>query len=160
MLWPALAAVPLVGIQGGLGALTVWQELPPEIVATHLLLAMIVLTVMAATALGMFTEVRGGTSASERAAATRVGQRAAVALILFAAVVCGWAATWARAEPRRRARCWPTCNGGIFPGADDQQITHMTHRYLAALLHGAARVDGGGGVARAGDASLGACTPQ
>ena len=133
VLWPALAAVPLVGIQGGLGALTVWQELPPEIVATHLLLAMAILTVMAATALGMYMEVRGGTPLPERAAATRVGQRAAVALILFAAVV--WMGGYL-GESGASTACegWPTCNGGILPGADDQQITHMTHRYLAALL--------------------------
>ena len=133
VLWPALAAVPLVGIQGGLGALTVWQELPPEIVATHLLLAMAILTVMAATALGMYTEVRGGTPLAERTVATRVGQRAAVALILFAAVV--WMGGYL-GESGASTACegWPTCNGGILPGADDQQITHMTHRYLAALL--------------------------
>lgn len=133
VLWPALAAIPLVGIQGGLGALTVWRELPPEIVATHLLLAMAILTVMAATALGMFTEVRGGPPPGERGAALRVGQRAAVTLLLFAAVV--WMGGYL-GESGASTACegWPTCNGGIFPGADDQQITHMTHRYLAALL--------------------------
>ena len=133
VLWPALATVPLVGIQGALGALTVWRELPPEIVATHLLLAMAILTVMAATALGMYTELRGGTRAAEQGAALRVAQRAAVALVLFAAVV--WMGGYL-GESGASTACegWPTCNGGILPGADDQQITHMTHRYLAALL--------------------------
>ena len=122
-----------MGIQGGLGALTVWQELPPAIVATHLLLAMTILTVMAATALGMYTEVRGGTPAAERAAATRVGQRAAVAAH---PVRGGGVDGRLPGESGASTACegWPTCNGGIFPGADDQQITHMTHRYLAALL--------------------------
>lgn len=133
VLWPALLTVPLVGIQGALGAVTVWEELPPEIVATHLLLAMVILTVMAATALGMFNEVRGGAPPGERAAALRVAQRSAIALILFAAVV--WMGGYL-GESGGSTACegWPTCNGGIFPGADDQQITHMTHRYLAALL--------------------------
>ena len=132
-LWPAVAAVPLVGIQGVLGAITVWEELPPEIVATHLLLAMAILTVMAATALGMFNELRGGAPPEERSAALRVGQRAAVTLVLFAAVV--WMGGYL-GESGGSTACegWPTCNGAVFPGADDQQITHMTHRYLAALL--------------------------
>ncbi len=133
VIWPAIAAVPLVGIQGLLGAITVWEELPAEIVATHLLLAMLILTVMAATALGMFNEMRGGIPPAQRAAAWRVGQRAAVALVLFAAVV--WMGGFL-GESGGSTACegWPLCSGGVFPGADDQQITHMTHRYLAALL--------------------------
>ena len=133
VLWPAIAAVPLVGIQGVIGAITVWEELPPEIVATHLLLAMVILTVMAATALGMFNEIRGGIPPEQRAAAWRVGQRAIVTLVLFAAVV--WMGGYL-GESGGSTACegWPLCNGGVFPGADDQQITHMVHRYLAALL--------------------------
>ena len=132
-LWPAIAAVPLVGIQGVIGAITVWEELPPEIVATHLLLAMVILTVMAATALAMFNEIRGGIPPEQRAAAWRVGRRAIVTLVLFAAVV--WMGGYL-GESGGSTACegWPLCNGGVFPGADDQQITHMVHRYLAALL--------------------------
>ncbi len=133
VLWPAIAAVPLVGIQGLIGAITVWEELPAEIVATHLLLAMAILTVMAATALAMFNEVRGGIPPDQRAAAWRVGQRAIVALVLFAAVV--WMGGYL-GESGGSTACegWPLCSGGVLPGADDQQITHMVHRYLAALL--------------------------
>ncbi|MXX19057.1 MAG: heme A synthase [Dehalococcoidia bacterium] len=133
VLWPAIAAVPLVGIQGVIGAITVWEELPAEIVATHLLLAMAILTVMAATALAMFNEVRGGIPPAQSAAAWRVGQRAIVALVLFAAVV--WMGGYL-GESGGSTACegWPLCSGGVFPGADDQQITHMVHRYLAALL--------------------------
>lgn len=133
VLWPAIAAVPLVGIQGVIGAITVWEELPAEIVATHLLLAMAILTVMAATALAMFNEVRGGIPPEQRAAAWRVGQRAIVTLALFAAVV--WIGGYL-GESGGSTACegWPLCSGGVFPGADDQQITHMVHRYLAALL--------------------------
>jgi len=133
VLWPAIAAVPLVGIQGLIGAITVWEELPAEIVATHLLLAMAILTVMAATALAMFNEIRGGIPPDQRAAAWRVGQRAIVALVLFAAVV--WIGGYL-GESGGSTACegWPLCSGGVLPGADDQQITHMVHRYLAALL--------------------------
>ena len=135
VLWPALAAVASRGdIRAGWGHSRSGRSFPPEIVATHLLLAMTILTVLAATALGMFTEVRGGTSASESVAATRVGQRAAVALHPVRGRWCGWAATWERAEPRRRAKAGPPATAASSLAADDQQITHMTHRYLAALL--------------------------
>ena len=132
-LWAALAAVPLVGIQGGLGALTVARELPPEIVATHLLLAVVILSVMAAAALGMHAEMRGGMATAERAAALRVARRAGLALAFFAAVV--WVGGWL-GESGAATACegWPACNGGILPGPDDQQIAHMAHRYLAAAL--------------------------
>ena len=129
----ALATVPLVGLQGGLGALTVLRELPPEIVATHLLLAMAILTVMATAALGMQAELRGGPTSSQQAGALRVAQRAALALALFAAVV--WMGGYL-GESGAATACegWPACSGGLLPGADDQQITHMAHRYLAAAL--------------------------
>jgi heme A synthase len=29
---------------------------------------------------------------------------------------------------------WPLCNGAALPGANEQEVTHMVHRYLAALL--------------------------
>ena len=29
---------------------------------------------------------------------------------------------------------WPLCNGGALPGSDDQEITHMAHRYLAGAF--------------------------
>lgn len=132
-LWAALAAVPLVGVQGGLGALTVARELPPEIVATHLLLAVVILSVMAAAALGMDAELRGGVAPDGRAAALRVARRAGLALAFFTAVV--WVGGWL-GESGAATACegWPTCNGGVLPGADDQQIAHMAHRYLAAAL--------------------------
>lgn len=131
--WAALATVPLVGVQGGLGALTVARELPPEIVATHLLLAVAILSVMAAAAIGMHADMRGAPAPAERAAALRVARRAGLALALFAAVV--WMGGWL-GESGAATACegWPTCNGGVLPGADDQQIAHMAHRYLAAAL--------------------------
>jgi heme A synthase len=29
---------------------------------------------------------------------------------------------------------WPACNGSILPGANDQEITHMIHRYIAGAF--------------------------
>ncbi len=133
VLWAALITVPLVGLQGGLGALTVERELPPEIVATHLLLAMLILTFLAIVALGMQIEVQGGPGSGQRQAGLRIAHRAAAAIVLFAVVV--WVGGY-MGESGASTACegWPACNGGILPGNDDQQITHMAHRYLAAAL--------------------------
>ncbi|MBH77102.1 MAG: hypothetical protein CL897_02570 [Dehalococcoidia bacterium] len=133
VLLPATMAIPLVGIQGGLGAITVVRELPPEVVATHLLLAMVILTVMAATALGIFNAMREGIPPEQRRSAFRISQRSMMALVFVAAVV--WIGGYL-GESGASTACegWPTCNGGIFPSADDQQIFHMIHRYLAGLL--------------------------
>ncbi|MGH2610828.1 MAG: COX15/CtaA family protein, partial [Tepidiformaceae bacterium] len=54
--WAAVLAVPLVGFQGLLGAITVVRELPPEVVATHLLTAMVILTFEIVVAIGMWAE--------------------------------------------------------------------------------------------------------
>jgi heme A synthase len=29
---------------------------------------------------------------------------------------------------------WPLCNGSALPAADEQEVTHMVHRFLAGLL--------------------------
>ena len=88
---------------------------------------------MAATALGMYTEAprgdaRGGAGSGGCACAAGGGGARAVR---GGGVIGGYLG-----ESGASTACegWPTCNGGILPGADDQQITHMTHRYLAALL--------------------------
>ena len=116
VLWPALAAVPLVGIQGGLGALTVWQELPPEIVATHLLLAMTILTVMAATALGMFTGGPGRqVSVGERGGDTGRTAGSGGAHPVRGGGVDGRLPGRER-PPRRRARAGPPATAVSSPG--------------------------------------------
>lgn len=132
--WTAMLAVPLVVLQGILGAITVWTELPPEIVATHLLTAMLVLSCQLAVAVSMYAEDpdRRATFASLARARTRpAGTLAVAALIWMAAVL--WVGGY-MAESGASTACadWPTCNGfAMLPGADDQEITHMVHRYLA-----------------------------
>jgi heme A synthase len=127
----ALLAVPMVGIQGLLGAITVWRELPPEIVATHLVFAMLVLACELAVAWGMFLE----DPSRKRLTAIRsgAGKPALAAIVWLAAVM--WVGGY-MAESGASTACtgWPTCNGSVLPGADDQEITHMIHRYIAGLF--------------------------
>ncbi len=130
--WLATATVPLVGFQGLLGAITVVRELPPEIVATHLVTAMLVLSCVVTVAVAMWLEDERHEAYAERA---RAVVRAPGA---WALAGLGWLAVtfWVggyMAESGAATACsgWPLCNGGVLPAADDQEITHMLHRYLA-----------------------------
>jgi heme A synthase len=136
VMWAAILAVPLVGFQGILGAITVKRELPPEIVATHLLTAMIVLTFEIFVAVGMWAE---DPARKERFAAIDAAARRRLGLLSVAAL--GWLSVtlWVggyMSESGASTACsgWPLCNGGALPANDDHEITHMLHRYLAGAL--------------------------
>lgn len=136
-LWTAIAAVPLVGIQGLLGALTVVRELPPEVVATHLVTAMLVLACELCVAWSMWME---DPDRRARVAGVRTAvERRAVAVVALASL--GWLAgvMWVggyMTESGAATACsgWPACNGSVLPAANDHEITHMVHRYVAGLL--------------------------
>jgi heme A synthase len=63
----------------------------------------------------------------------RIGQLAFVALGWLAVTM--WIGGY-MTESGASTACtgWPTCNGSVLPGNDDQEITHMVHRYLAGAL--------------------------
>jgi heme A synthase len=130
--WTAFATVPLVGFQGILGAITVIRELPPEIVATHLVTAMLVLLCQLGVAWSMYREdpSRRAPSAAERERGRQVAILAVAALLWLA--VTFWVGGY-MAESGAATACegWPTCNGSLLPANDHQEITHMAHRYLA-----------------------------
>lgn len=135
IVWTSIIAVPMVGIQGILGAITVYRELPPEIVATHLVFAMIVLAFELAVFVSMYLE---DPDHSERmmslaSAPRRPGAIAFAGMIWLAAVM--WIGGY-MAEFGASTACsgWPLCNGSALPSNDDQEIIHMVHRYLAGLL--------------------------
>lgn len=131
--WAAIVCVPLVGFQGILGAITVQRELPPEIVATHLVTAMLVLTCEAIVAYSMYVESRGTGGARPPGIERRLGILALGATAWLAVVM--WIGGYL-GESGGSTACsgWPLCNGSALPGSNDQEITHMVHRYLAALL--------------------------
>jgi heme A synthase len=136
VLWTAILTVPLVGLQGLLGALAVVRELPPEVVATHLLTAMIVLSFELVVAIGMTLD-----TASTRATTMARAQAAFRSPGFWALAAIGWLSItlWVggyMTESGGTTACdgWPLCNGSILPANDDQEITHMAHRYLAGLF--------------------------
>jgi heme A synthase len=136
VLWAATLAVPLVGLQGLLGAITVVRELPPEVVATHLLTAMIVLTFEIVVAVGMWSEDpdhRERFRSFDTPARRRLAVLSVAALAWLAAVI--WVGGY-MTESGASTACegWPLCNGSVTPASDDQEVTHMLHRYLAGAF--------------------------
>lgn len=135
IIWTSFIAVPLVGFQGVLGAITVYRELPPEIVATHLVTAMIVLGFELAVFIAMYLEDPDHQNrVAELAAASRLPGKTAVAAIAWLAAVMWIGGYMAESGASTACEGWPLCNGGVLPANDDQEITHMIHRYLAGLL--------------------------
>jgi heme A synthase len=133
--WVATATVPLVGFQGLLGAITVVRELPPEIVATHLVTAMLVLSCVVTVAVGMWMEDERHRGYFERTRGIgRVPGRWALAGLAWLAVTFWVGGYMAESGAATACSGWPLCNGGVLPGADDQEITHMIHRYLAGAF--------------------------
>lgn len=137
IVWVAFITVPLVGFQGILGAITVVRELPPEVVATHLVTAMIVLGCVIFVAIGMYMEDPEHREKVQAAAqvlqAKTLGRLAVASLVLM--VVLFWIGGY-MAESGAATACsgWPLCNGGALPANDHQEITHMLHRYLAGAF--------------------------
>ena len=135
IVWTATLTVPLVGFQGILGAITVKRELPPEIVATHLLTAMLVLSCEIAVAVAMYRADTGrATHVLGRDARSRpLGQLALVAVFWLAAVM--WIGGY-MTESGAATACkgWPLCNGSALPAPNDHEVTHMVHRYLAGAF--------------------------
>ena len=136
ILWTAIAVVPLVGFQGILGAITVKQELPPEVVASHLVTAMVVFSLELLVAFGMALQDRtdGGRLRQGDAAARRTIGLWALAATAWLAVVVWIGGYMAESGATTACSGWPACNGSILPGNNSQEITHMAHRFLAGGL--------------------------
>jgi heme A synthase len=135
ILWTATATVPLVGLQGFLGAITVWRELPPEIVATHLLLAMIILSLMVITAFGMYRSDPDRIEQNRlRQPTNRVIARLSMLSLLYFVLVLWIGGYMTESGAADACSGWPLCNSYFLPANDDQEITHMLHRYLAGAF--------------------------
>jgi heme A synthase len=134
--WTALLTVPLVGFQGILGAITVVRELPPEIVATHLLTAMVILSFELIVAIGMTFEPEGTrrSALARRQGALRRPGTWALAAIAWLAITLWVGGYMTESGAATACSGWPLCSGSVLPAANEHEVTHMLHRYLAALF--------------------------
>lgn len=124
----AAVVVPAVGIQGILGAITVLWELPPVIVATHLLTAYLILGALVVVAIEIQHEIEG-TPPEQALTGSRTGTAALVTLVILAGAV--WLGGYLP-ESGASSACpdWPACRGWDFLPADRQELFHMLHRYV------------------------------
>jgi len=128
----AVVIVPAVGIQGILGAITVLWELPPVIVATHLLTAYLILGALVAVAIEIEHEIQGAPP-SKSFVTSRTGTAALVTLVVLAAAV--WLGGYLP-ESGASSACpaWPACRGWDFLPGDRQELYHMLHRYVVVAF--------------------------
>jgi cytochrome c oxidase assembly protein subunit 15 len=119
-----LAAVLLV-IQILLGAITVWLDLPPAPVITHLVTAMLLL----ATLIVLTSETYGPGRAQVHDGAVRLAWWTAVAALVV--VLLG--ALTANLEAGPACQGFPLCNGAIIPSSNGNPLvhTHWAHRVAA-----------------------------
>ena len=129
ILWPALAAVGLVGFQAWLGRETVRLGNSGESVTAHLAaaLTLVALLVYLTVRAGYPARI-GGRGASQRFtlfAAFTTG--ATFALLLFGSHVTATASALVFPD-------WPLMNGSLLPAVTDVTAAHVLHRWVAAVV--------------------------
>jgi heme A synthase len=131
ILWPAIGSFVLVLVQAGIGAAVVKQELPPGLVAFHLVLATALLTLIVLITTTAFSLQRPLT----RPVFTRSFSNLAIvtsgcvlALMLLGSYVAG-------AHYGLACSGWPLCNGEVIPSYDAQSVQlHFAHRFMAGVV--------------------------
>jgi heme A synthase len=131
VLYPATAALILVAAQAALGGATVLHELPPELVALHLGVAMTFAALLLVTATAAFATTR---EIRPVRVSTTLGRATAVtAVLLFAVMIVG--SYMAGADYSLACSGWPLCNGQVIPTTHAVSVeVHFLHRLLAFTL--------------------------
>jgi heme A synthase len=129
--YPATAVMLLIVVQAWLGKETVERELPPEIVAVHLTMALTIVSVLALLTTTAFA-LEGQSSRLE--VSQRLG-RIAIAASAVTLVLMIVGSYVAGAGYGLACNGWPLCNGEVVPGADAASVqVHFLHRVLALVL--------------------------
>src|SRR5262245_17195244 len=130
--WLAFSAGLLLVAQIILGGVTVKKELPPEIVAAHLAVAMSFMGVLITTFI--ISRMRADRVEANREAGTSTfGRMAAItALVALATLVLG--SYISGTDASLACGGWPLCNGSIVPGGTSAEGLHWLHRIVAGIL--------------------------
>ena len=125
---PAIAAALLVPVQALLGAVVVWLELPPWIVAVHFVVGMLFLAATVVAAGRAWHRPVAASVAFVRTAWVGVG--ATLVLVSLGAAVVATHADQAC------GRQWPACNGGFASGGGLAvlQVAHRSFAYGVAAI--------------------------
>lgn len=139
VLWPSLAALVLVSVQAGLGALVVLQRLRAELVTAHLGLGMLVLaclvvvTVAASERATPASKVSRGRRGSRDRDVWFARAASAVAGLAFAQILMGGHVTGIGAGLAYTD--FPLMDGAVLPAvSSEQEAFHAAHRVLAYAL--------------------------
>lgn len=129
----ATGALPVLATQVVLGGITVRRELPPSIVATHLVTALSLLALLTIVAIAA-----GSVSQPRRALLAGNGGFALASLALVTAaltITVIWVGSYLT-ESGASFAClgWPRCNGSFFPEGSHLVRVHWLHRLLGAAL--------------------------
>jgi heme a synthase len=135
IIWAAGASLVILAVQVILGAITVQRELPPEIVATHLVTGLSLLATLIVITVASFLEPLQQSNVRVPGPTTAY---TAVAMALVLSTM--WLGAY-MTESGANFACdgWPRCNGAWIPEFNRLVAIHWTHRLLAAVL-GAALV--------------------
>ena len=131
ILYPSLLVLGLIIVQAGLGGAAVLNDLPPEIVAVHLGMALTILTLLALITMTSFAIHRG----VERPVVPLPLRR--VALVAAAGTLCLALVGSYVSGAGYGLACsgWPLCNNEVVPSADSASVqVHFLHRFLALVV--------------------------
>jgi protoheme IX farnesyltransferase len=128
---PPLVAAGFLGLEIILGAITVLYELPPEIVAIHLGVALTVLGLMLTATVSAFS-VGLNARVPDRISFTTPYMRLTWQTLVAIFIVLVSGAYVAGSASTKACQGWPLCNGMLFPVTLAQWI-HMTHRFIVCL---------------------------
>jgi cytochrome c oxidase assembly protein subunit 15 len=131
ILWPAMAALPLVMIQAGVGGIVVATDLDPAWVTAHFVMALLLIADVVVAAVNGFCVVRlpakGAEAQRADAGFARLGLVTAAVTGLLLLV-----GTYVRARGSGLAFTdWPLMDGRLVPVLDGDTVPMFLHRVLA-----------------------------
>ncbi len=128
---PPLIAVGFLVVEITLGAITVLTDVPPEIVAVHLGVALTVLALMITGTVTAFSRRQNPELPDRLSFRSPFARLTLLALgVVFVVLVSG--ALVVGSGSMAACTGWPFCNGVVFP-ASLQQWIQMAHRYIVGL---------------------------
>jgi len=121
----------LVVVQGLLGAVTVWLEIPPMVVVVHFATALIIMGILLAAAVRARALAKAERAVVNAEEARTDARHATIALVLgFAVVVFGALVANYPGAPQA-CQGFPLCNGSVLPSGVWLVQIHWVHRFLA-----------------------------
>ena len=129
--WPSVAALALFLLQAAIGALVFLSQTPPDLVALHFALGLIMLAALISTTVGAFIHQNSPKNNNTLTFSTPFKKKSLLAFAgLFVVLVSG--VYVAMSEATFACSGWPLCNGELFPNHPLAWV-YMGHRLLVAL---------------------------